>query len=318
MGNSYCGKNCNDCLDKEEVGCPGCKNGPGKASGALCEIARCCNGRGNGGCAMCVSSASCGLLAERERMIQKWNGNRGKETEERPVSGGSAGTTGAPYGGQRSNKPRDLHDAPFVRKSLMAIFWLLFVPGIGTFLSNESLFGEIPVVSMLGSIITIGASIAQAILMLRLGREEDAYKVAGICALVGTGLTFIGEVLIACSVKVTYTPYYDPFYEINKPILIAGVVVILVAVIFDLISAYQFIVANARVVERRDAGLSDRWYLMARLFLVLLAGIVVVPALIFLLKIVGIIAALLYVLGILVFGIFEYVFLYQTAERFRE
>ncbi len=267
---------------------------------------------------MCASNASCGLLAEREAMLQKWNVNRGRETEEMPVSGGSAGTTGSLYGGQRSNKPRDRRDATLIRKSLIAIFWLFFVPGIGTFLSNERLFGEIPFVTMLGSIITIGASVAQAILMIRLGQEEDAYKVAGICALVGTGLAFVGGVLIGCSVSVTYKPYYAPTYEINKTVLIVGLVVIFVAVIWELVSAYQFIVANARVVERRDMELSDRWYLMARLFFVIVTGIIVVPVLIFFLKIVGIIVALLYVLGVLIFGILEYVFLYQTAERFRE
>lgn len=318
MGSSYCGKNCNDCLDKEDVGCPGCKNGPGKESGALCEIARCCSDRENGECVMCVSSASCELLAERECMVQKWNGNRGRETEEMSVSGDSAGTTGSLYGAQRSNKPRDRRDAPFIHKSLIAIFWLFFVPGIGTFLSNESVFGEIPLVTTLGSVITIGACIAQAILMIRLGREEDAYKVAGICTFVGTALAFVGGVIIGCSVSVKYSPFYAPSYEVNKTVLIVGVVVLFAAVILELVSAYQFIVANARVVERRDRELSDHWYLMARLFLVIVTGIVVVPVLIFLLKIVGIIVALLYALGVLVFGILEYVFLYQTAERFRE
>ncbi len=38
MGSSYCGKKCDDCLDKAEVGCPGCKSGPGKASGAYVKL----------------------------------------------------------------------------------------------------------------------------------------------------------------------------------------------------------------------------------------------------------------------------------------
>lgn len=313
MGISYCGKNCDDCLDKAEVGCPGCKSGPGKESGALCEIANCCNGRLSTGCATCTSNASCGLFAERETMMQKWSGNRSSASVGTLISDSTMGVTDSAYGEQRS-RARDRHNAPLLRTSLIAIFWLFLLAGTGNVLSNENLFGSIPGVMVLGSLLNLGASIAQAVLMIRLGQEEDAYKIAGICMLVATGLAFVGGGI---------TGYFGVVMKFSGLKsggigLVFGILLVLAAVVLEVIGGYQFLVANARVVERRDAALSERWYVMSKLFFVVLGGIIVVPILMFLLKLFGIILLFLYIVGILAFGVCEYVFLYQTANRFRE
>ena len=314
MGNSYCGKNCDDCLDKAEVGCPGCKSGPGKESGALCEIANCCNGRLSTGCATCTSNASCGLFAERETMVQKWNGNRDSAAARTVISGSTMEIAGDSYGEQRTGRSRDRHNAPLLRTSLLAIFWLFLLGGTGNVLSNENLFGSIPAIIVIGSLLNLGASIAQAVLMIRLGQEEDAYKIAGICMMVATGLAFVGGGI---------TGYFGVVMKFSGLKsggigLVFGILLVLAAVVLEVIGGYQFLVANARVVERRDAALSERWYVMSKLFFVVLGGIIVVPILMFLLKLFGIILLFLYIVGVLAFGVCEYVFLYQTANRFRE
>lgn len=313
MGNSYCGKDCDDCLDKAEVGCPGCKSGPGKESGALCEIANCCNGKLRESCSTCALNASCGLFAERETMMQKWSGNRSSASVGTLTSDSTMGVTDSAYGEQRS-RARDRHNAPLLRTSLLAIFWLFLLGGTGNVLSNENLFGSIPGIIVLGSLLNLGASIAQAVLMIRLGQEEDAYKIAGICMLVATGLAFVGGGI---------TGYFGVVMKFSSLKsggigLVFGILLVLAAVVLEVIGGYQFLVANARVVERRDAALSERWYVMSKLFFVVLGGIIVVPILMFLLKLFGIILAFLYIVGVLAFGVCEYVFLYQTANRFRE
>ena len=319
MGNSYCGKNCDDCLDKEDVGCPGCKNGPGKASGAICEIAKCCSGRLSTGCVMCISNTSCRLVAERETMFHKWNRRRSTASDALTSAGtmgmtGTEGTSGSSYGERQGNRPRDRHNAPLLRSSLLAIFWLFLAAGMGNVLSNENLFGSVPGVIVIGTLINLGANIAQAVLMIRLGWEERAYKVAGICMLLGTGFAFIGGILT--SVFAAMMKYSDTIAGGIGVVL--GILLIVAAVVLEIIGGYQFLVANARVVELRDGALSDRWYVMSKLFFAVLGGIVVVPILFFVLKTLGIIIGLLYVLGVLAFGVCEYVFLYQTANRFRE
>ena len=67
-----------------------------------------------------------------------------------------------------------------------------------------------------------------------------------------------------------------------------------------------------------DGALSDRWIVMSKLLFAVLGGIIVVPILFFVLRMIGVIIGLLYILGVLAFGVCEYVFLYQTANRFRE
>ncbi len=272
MENSYCGKNCDDCLDKAEVGCPGCKSGPGKESGALCEIANCCNGRQSTGCATCTSNASCGLFAEREAMMQKWNGNRGRETSGVSVTAGTIGTASSSYEEQRSGRPSDRHNASLLRKSLLAIFWLVLLVGAGNVLANENLFGHVPGIIVFGTLISLGASVARAVLMIRLGQEEHAYKVAGVCMLIACGLMFVAELVTA------------GFLAVMKfSSLAAGgvgvifeILLLLAAVVLEIIGGYQFLVANARVVEQRDEALSKRWYTMSKLYFAVLAGIIVV------------------------------------------
>ena len=56
MDNSYCGKNCETCMDKEALNCPGCKEGPGKYHSDECAVASCAREKG----IPCTACASCG------------------------------------------------------------------------------------------------------------------------------------------------------------------------------------------------------------------------------------------------------------------
>lgn len=46
MSETYCGKSCAQCTQKEALNCPGCKVGPGRQLGGECELALCCRGKG--------------------------------------------------------------------------------------------------------------------------------------------------------------------------------------------------------------------------------------------------------------------------------
>lgn len=47
MGDTYCGKLCEDCQFKDNLQCPGCKTGPGKTWMTECELAKCCMDKGH-------------------------------------------------------------------------------------------------------------------------------------------------------------------------------------------------------------------------------------------------------------------------------
>lgn len=322
MENSYCGKNCEDCLDKAEVGCPGCKLGPGRESDALCKIAKCCIYREIDGCAACERSASCVVLADRETMVQQWNG-RGRETVATPATTTAAsattvavGTVGAANTENRTNRSRDGHDAAFVRKSLIALFWLFLIGGIVNVVFDERILGMFPpVVLWSGMLIGFGISIAQGIMMVRLGREELTYKVAGICSLIANSILFVANIIITVVSEMIEEP---SGLAAGIIIMIFALLLLLGALVLTIISGYKFLKANARVVEWRDPNLSDRWIVMSKLYFGIFLGILVLVLFTFLLPLLGVILMFAYLLGVLAFGICEYVFLYQTANRFRE
>lgn len=313
MENSYCGKDCEDCLDREAVGCPGCKNGPGKEDGTLCEIARCCSNKYKNFCEACDSSESCVMLSGRETMMQKWNENRKRETVDPTAVPGAVGTVNRIYSEEPMSRARDNHDAPFVRSHLIAIFWLFLLAGFGNMLSNENIFGSVTVVVGLGSIINFGASIATAILMIRLGREESTFKTAGICDLVATGLMFVAELVLAGALV---TMEFSGLAAGGIGAILA-ILMLLAAVVLEIIAGYKFLVACGRIVERRDLALANRWHVMSKLFFWIFGGIIILLILLFIMPGIALILTILFALGVLAFGVCEYVFLYQTANRFR-
>lgn len=306
MEYSRCGKNCDDCLEREEVGCPGCMKGPGKEKGALCEIAQCCEDRGEAECALCRRNDTCSILAERERMMQKWNANKKSEAVGMPYAASVTGMNGAAYTESKTGKSRDGRDAAFIRSSLLAIFWLFIASGIGNVLSE---FSFVPGLAIISSLVALGASIARAVILIRLGREEDAYKVSGICTIVAFPLAFLGGVLSAVGIISLSS---------LKAMVILALVCIIASVVLEIIAVYKFLMANAWIVDRRDIALSERWKSMAKWFLLLLGIAVVLILILMAVPMLGVLLVFAYLLGVLAFGICEYVFLYQTANRFRE
>ena len=313
MENSYCGKNCEDCLDKADVGCPGCKLGPGKQESALCKIAKCCEYKETDGCGSCASSMSCSLLAGRESMLQQWNG-RSRETASAVVA--TAGTVSTPNGEQWTGRSRNSQDAPFIRKSLIALFWLFLIGGIVNVVFDERILGMFPpVVLWSGMLIGFGISIAQGIMMVRLGREELTYKVAGICSLIANSILFVANIIITVVNEMIEEP---SGLAAGIIIMIFALLLLLGALVLTIISGYKFLKANARVVEWRDPDLSDRWNVMSKLYFAIFGGIPVIILFAFLLPLLGLLVMFAYLLGVLAFGVCEYVFIYQTANRFKE
>ena len=280
--------------------------GPGKEKGALCEIAQCCEDRGERECALCRRNDTCSVLAERERMMQKWNANKKSEAPRMTYAAGAAGMAGGVYSESKTGKSRDGRDAVFIRNSLLAIFWLAIAGLIASLLSNLSF---LPAFALICSVVNFGTTVARAILTIRLGREEDAYKVSGICTIVAWPLSFLAGVLSALGL-------YMQSSMVGMTIL-ALVCAIAVAVL-EIIAVYKFFMANAWIVDRRDIALSERWKAMAKWFLLLLGIAVVLILILMAAPMLGVILVFAYLLGVLAFGICEYVFLYQTANRFRE
>lgn len=81
MGDTYCGKLCEDCQFKDNLQCPGCKTGPGKTWMTECELAKCCMDKGHQNCTTCSYSTSCGKLRGRDNEPERRLERRSYEQE---------------------------------------------------------------------------------------------------------------------------------------------------------------------------------------------------------------------------------------------
>lgn len=82
MPDTYCGKNCDDCLYRRELNCSGCKTS-GRED---CPIARCCAGGRRENCQSCPTSVRCGTLQKakqipKEKALQRDQAQRLREEQ---------------------------------------------------------------------------------------------------------------------------------------------------------------------------------------------------------------------------------------------
>ena len=72
MRESYCGKNCAECMRREELNCPGCRPEEGRRFPTSCAIAQCCNKNGHETCETCVHKQNfCQTLKEKDDYPQR-------------------------------------------------------------------------------------------------------------------------------------------------------------------------------------------------------------------------------------------------------
>ena len=164
MAQNYCGKNCDNCAEKDVLGCPGCKVGPGNIIGTECELARCCISKGQAECADCEFCSDCYTLEHKDQFLQQRFVIAEKE------------------------KKRDemlSQNAPALARWLNVAFWLIIPSLLASILSNESFFGSDSIIPAFGNMLSAICSIIYSLVLLRLGFIEKRYKFAALCVLAG-------------------------------------------------------------------------------------------------------------------------------------
>ena len=84
MENAYCGKDCAACAEREQLGCPGCRQGPGRylTGDCDCTIVKCCNDNQIQTCTGCGQAAHCFQYGRREHISETRLHVRQKEKRE--------------------------------------------------------------------------------------------------------------------------------------------------------------------------------------------------------------------------------------------
>ena len=164
MAETYCGKPCAECKEKEILSCPGCKSGPGrpKAHGGDCRLAQCCREKGHWECATCGHNKTCTTLRGKQYMPEY----RLKAIES-----------------QKMIAAEIAKRAPVLGKWLWVLFWLIIPDTLASFMTNDTIVGWFPGLYIPGQMLTSISVVIYGIILLRLTSEEERYRTAGICTL---------------------------------------------------------------------------------------------------------------------------------------
>lgn len=280
MSETYCGRNCETCAQKEALGCPG---GCGLAAPRVgeCPVADCCREKGHASCATCTSQDHCFKLRERDEMPQRRYEKRCADA---------------------ARHDHLVKIAPVFAKWLWVLFWCMIVNQIFTILTNEELMILWPWMKWPGEIVNLICSVLTFVVLFKLSPYERQYRTAAWCELAVIPLSVLTAVLGRTAGEWSY------------------VLVILMAVaVFVLVfyAYYKKFRAHAAVLVGLDDALSEKWLKlwtwMAYALLALGVGLVIG-------LIGGLLGALGMLVGagaLFVIAVLEYVYTYRMAQAFR-
>lgn len=174
MAETYCGKSCMECTQKETLQCPGCRVGPGRELGGDCELARCVREKGHETCDTCMNKGRCGTFQGKENMaFYRRRKQEAKEAEQRKLAA----------------------RVPVLGKWLSYLFWLVVPSVVSSLLTIEMVAEAFPWLSVFGSLLGTACSLAYGLILVRLGSEEEGYRTAGICVLIAGAVNYLASFL---------------------------------------------------------------------------------------------------------------------------
>lgn len=279
MAETYCGKACAQCTEKEILFCPGCKVGPGRQPDGDCAIALCCREKGHQDCTTCSYNETCYTLRGKDRMPEY----RMKAIEAEQIRATALAKR-----------------APVFARWLRALFWLIIVNAIASALTGKTLTEVNSVRFIIGSVLGAGCALACGAILIRLSFEEERYRTAGICVLVSNALGAL---------------QYVPGISGNALwIMLLSVVTVAISSY----GAYQEFAAHSTVIVDLDSKLAEKWPALFKAY-ILIAVVLLCSVLLALISpFLGGLAGLVTVFGMLGTSVLKMVYLYKMARCFRQ
>ena len=285
MADTYCGKSCADCAQREHNGCPGCKAGPGGFGPEECTIARCCKDRKFAACDACALNANCSRR------------NRGADMPEERRRAREA---------EMEKSARIAQKAPFLAKWIGMLFWLIiasipvnvflgYLVGIGSMLNSRG-------VEIFGQLLALIIPGINGYILLKLSCESEYYRVAGKCQFI--------------AVAVNAVIAFIPTGEDETGFAWLGLLS-LPSLIVAVIARYHEYKGHAEVLEEADPVLSAKWKELWQWYIILFASVFGCILIALLIPLVGFLLLLAVLIGMTVVGIMRLVYLSQTASLFK-
>lgn len=242
MTETFCGKDCDLCQEKQSGACRGCKEGPGRRFGGNCSIADCCRDKYHANCDTCQEAMSCTKRQQKDQMPQIRIAEAAAKDEKEA---------------QKREK------AKVLGKWLWILFWLLVPNIIAGIMSNENLKPINPTMYYFGTVLGIAVEVVYCIILFKLRHIEEKYGRAAICTIAGVVMAVIGLLLP------------DEF-------LVFAVLFLLATTAVSLASSYFLYYGHAAVLEDFDVELSEKWKALWKWQIICLCGAVAGICLLFL------------------------------------
>ena len=277
MAETYCGKACAECAQREQMNCPGCKTGPGRELGGDCNLAKCVRNKGHETCGTCCFRDTCGTLRGRDGIPDQ----RRRRAE-----------------AEQAKMEAIARRAPFLGKWLWLLFWLVVPSSIGAVLNlTESLqWLYLP-----GQIIGLACTVGYGLILLKLGGEEDSYRIAAICVLAAGAVNVLVDLFTGSGETPPWT-----------------LLLILPAAVVGLVGTYNEFMAHAAVLRGVDDELSGKWEILWKWHIGLYVAIFGCILALFLFPVLALVALVAVAIGLIVVAVLQLVYLYRTAKIFRE
>ena len=280
MGETYCGKTCDNCTWKEKLNCPGCKSGPGKALCTDCSIATCCREKGHDACDTCNLNAGCLSLRNRN--------DKPKQRLEILEA-------------EQERKTEADNRALAIGKWLWILF-LLVIPSIVTDIMTVGFFArEVPVVYRIGEVSGIIVSLLYGVVLLKLSSAEEKYKQAGIYYLI-----------------VVVESILDLLMWSGSEESVGRLLMTLAITLLSFYATYLEIMAHSSVLIGIDDRLSQDWADIWKFLLGANLGLIGGTVFMLVSIILGTIIVFLSVVFMIIMSVYRIIYLYHTAVVFRD
>ena len=280
MAETYCGKSCGECTQREVLNCPGCKAGPGRQLGGDCELAKCVRTKGHETCDTCAFKGTCGTRMGMGHMPETRLRNREREIAQQAAVAERAVELG---------------------KWLRILFFVIMFGIVVNIVTNDTVGVRAPGMVLIGKILSFAVSLACGLIYIRLREQNERYRTVGILTIAAAILSPLVNVLTGDSME----------------ILVALLLVFGYGGL-GLYSTYQEYTAHAEVLAGADDALAEKWCKLWTWEIVLLGVIIGGLFLMLLIPTLGALMALGGTIGEVVVAIMRIVYLHKTGVVFRD
>lgn len=274
MSETWCGKNCAICSNKEALNCPGCKDGPGKLYGCSCDIAKCCWRKGHTDCQTCQLRTGCDHYVQRYQMAANRLSALRAEAQAKQAADQRAGV---------------------MVKWFWALFWLVIPSTVASILSMDSFKESAPGIYFIGSILTAVTTLVYGVVLQRLRDADQKYFTAGCCKVVVGGISLLRILLL-------------------QEMSFLSVTAILVSAVVAVCGVHEEYTAHSDALSGVDNDLSEKWLILRKAYIILLSCALVSIVLAIFAPVLGLIILLGSTIGLAVASILALVYLYRSAK----